>query len=125
MVSPVGTAFPVHCTAHGKVLLAALPATMLEQVLDEPLEKRTASTLSRQLLREQLVTIRQQGYAVDREEHARGVCGVGVYLNIGLSQHYAISLAVPALRFAEDKDDLLAALLQCRAEIEALAGQPG
>lgn len=60
--------------------------------------------------------------AAHREEHARGVCGIGAHIRSGLSEHYAISLAVPALRFHNNLDALKAALLQCRAEVEAVIG---
>jgi DNA-binding IclR family transcriptional regulator len=39
-----------------------------------------------------------------------------------LAEHYAISLAVPALRFHENLEALKAALLQCKGEIESVIG---
>lgn len=123
VVSPLGTAFPIHCTAHGKALLGMFSDEFLSQLLSEPLEQRTASTIVslRSLITEVNVG-RQQGWAVDKEEHAEGVCGIGVSIRSGLSEHYAISLAVPALRFHNNFQSLKAALLQCKAEIEALIG---
>jgi len=123
VVSPVGTAFPIHCTAHGKALLSAFSDEFLTQMLKEPLERRTASTLiSLSELMEGVNLVRQQGWAIDQEEHARGVCGIGVNIRSGLSEHYAISLAVPALRFQDNLEVLKAALLQCKAEVEAVIG---
>lgn len=124
VVSPVGTAFPVHCTAHGKALLAALEEDVLRRTLAEPLEQRTSATLlSVDAVLREVAQVRQQGWAIDEEEHARGVCGIGIHVASGLSEHYAISLAVPALRFREQLPGLKAALLQCKAEIEAVIGQ--
>lgn len=127
VVSPVGTAFPVHCTAHGKAMLAALSndevRSVLEGGLEGRLEKRTPSTMTDiPVLLKTLETIRVAGHALDHEEHALGVCGVGVTLRTGVAERYALSLAVPTLRFKEALPGLQAALLQCRAEIEALAG---
>ncbi|TDJ73974.1 IclR family transcriptional regulator [Pseudomonas putida] len=123
VVSPVGTAFPIHCTAHGKALLSTFSDEFLTQMLTEPLERRTASTLiSLSELMGSVNLVRQQGWAIDQEEHARGVCGIGVNIRSGLSEHYAISLAVPALRFHDNLEGLKAALLQCKAEVEAVIG---
>ena len=122
VVSAIGTAFPVHTTAHGKALLAALPTTQLE-ALPEPLEFRTPNTLtSKAALLADLAAIRERGYALDEQEHAPGVCGIGIWLETGLSEHYAIALAVPSLRFQETFPHLLSALMQCRAEIVSLIG---
>jgi DNA-binding IclR family transcriptional regulator len=68
----------------------------------------------------QLKKVREDGYAIDREEHANGVCGLGVVIRTSLPERYAISLAVPAARFAEHQEMLLTSLLQCKAEIESL-----
>jgi DNA-binding IclR family transcriptional regulator len=123
VVSPVGTAFPTHCTAHGKALLGMFSDEFLIEMLTEPLERRTCATIvSLDTLIEDVGVARQRGWAIDQEEHARGVCGIGVNIRSGLSEHYAISLAVPALRFHEQLDGLKAALLQCKAEVEAIIG---
>lgn len=126
VISPVGTAFPIHCTAHGKALLGAFSDEFLQQLLADPLERRTVSTLADVATVVRSVRLsREQGWAIDEEEHARGVCGIGVYLRSGLAEHYAISLAVPALRFHENFEALKAALLQCKAEIESVVGSEG
>lgn len=124
VVSPVGTAFPTHCTAHGKALLSTFSDEFLSEMLIGPLERRTPSTVvTLDALIPEMDTIRLQGFAIDTEEHARGVCGIGVNLRSGLSERYALSLAVPALRFQENLEGLKAALLQCKAEVEAIIGQ--
>jgi hypothetical protein len=45
-----------------------------------------------------------------------------VALNTGTSERYALSLGVPALRFHAQRELLLSALLQCKAEVEAVLG---
>lgn len=121
VVSPVGTAFPCHCTAHGKALWATLPDAEIAALLGEQPESRTAQTV-RDLaaLLEDIASVRQRHYAIDREEHARGVCGIGVAITSPLNERYALSLAVPALRFDEQLSTLIPALMQCKAEIESL-----
>ena len=120
VVSAVGTAFPCHCTAHGKAILAMFTDEKIKELLGLRPDIRTGNTLGTlPLIFENIRKTRELGYAVDREEHARGVCGIGVYLSTGLHEHYAISIAVPAMRFEEKFDLLLGSLLQCKAEIEA------
>lgn len=121
VVSPVSTAFPSHCAAHGKALLAEQTDEALAMLLPQLNEVRTGKTLQAQepLLAE-IDIIRQQGYAVDREEHARGVCGISVALHTGAGERYALAIATPALRFDEQFAHLLASLRQAKAEIETL-----
>jgi DNA-binding IclR family transcriptional regulator len=122
VISPIGTAFPLHCTAHGKALLASMKETdMVRLIEDHVLDRRTVHSLCEMnALLEEVHSIRRDGIAVDRQEHALGVCGIGVTLNTGLTERYALSLAVPAIRFDEDFQGLSAALLRCKAEVEAL-----
>ncbi|MBB3122143.1 IclR family transcriptional regulator [Pseudoduganella violacea] len=123
VVSAIGTAYPIHCTAHGKALLADLPYETVAGLFDGQLEQRTPNTITDiGRLHAELDAIREIGYGVDTEEHALGVCGIGVTLNTGMTERYAISLGVPAQRFAEHKSALLSALMQCKAEVEAIIG---
>lgn len=124
VVSPVGTAFPINATAPGKAMLAGLTDEQLLLLLPEVLEQRTAKTHSRRPeLMSDLEVIRRNGVAVDREEHASGVCGLAVSLMLPGNERYALSLAVPSLRFDDQQQTLLRALLQTKAEIESLAGK--
>lgn len=123
VVSPVGTAFPVHCTAHGKALLAVRSDAEIKRVLGPRLERRTDQTIERTaLLLTHIGAVRNSGFATDVEEHAMGVCGIGVFLRTGLRGDYAIAIAVPALRFHDRFESLRAAIMQARSEIEAVAG---
>ncbi|MDE1180517.1 IclR family transcriptional regulator [Paraburkholderia sp.] len=123
VVSAVGTGFPVHCTAHGKMLLAARSNDDVRAVLGAQLPKRTPNTLDTlDALIAQLDYARTCGFAVDDQEHALGVCGIGVFVRTGLADDYAIALAVPALRFKDQFDALQAALMQCKSEIESVFG---
>jgi IclR family KDG regulon transcriptional repressor len=68
-----------HCTAHGKALLAFLTLEEIEEVIKDGLEKFTQHTITnKQKLLEELRTIREQGYAFDREERMVGVRCVAV-----------------------------------------------
>lgn len=124
VVSPVSTAFPSHCAAHGKALLAQQSDEALGELLPQLTETRTSNTLQTgKTLLAEIALIRQQGYAIDREEHARGVCGISVALQTGVGERYALAIAAPALRFDEQFAHLLASLLQAKVEIEALVAR--
>lgn len=74
----MGDIAPLHATALGKVLLAYLDTSALDQALAEleyvPLTTHTL--ISDGDLRAQLHDIRERGYATDQEEAYRGVCCV-------------------------------------------------
>jgi len=124
VVSPVGTAFPVNATAPGKALLAALPDDQLQALLSQPLEQRTVNTrVGREALLADIGSVRRKGMAIDREEHALGVSALAVVLDLPGNERYALSVAVPTLRFDDRLESLLRALLQTKAEIESLAGK--
>ncbi|ORM71913.1 IclR family transcriptional regulator [Pantoea rwandensis] len=121
VVSPISTAFPTHCAAHGKALLAEQTDDVVSALLPQLNDVCTVNTFrDPQLLLKAIQQVREQGYAVDREEHARGVCGISVALNTGSGERYALAIAVPSLRFDEQFPQLLAALLQAKTEIESL-----
>ena len=46
VVSAVGTAYPIHCTAHGKALLAQMPDEALARLFGERLEARTGQSIA-------------------------------------------------------------------------------
>lgn len=121
VVSAIGTAYPIHCTAHGKALLSLRTDIEIEALLDKKLEKRTPQTITdRSELIKQISEMRLRGWAFDREEHAVGICGIGVPLITSGSDRYAISVAIPAARFDENVDTYLTLIFQCKAEIESL-----
>ena len=63
-------------------LLARLDDAALEALLGARLERRTANTITarKDLLLAQLAEVRTRGWALDLEEHAVGICGIGVHI---------------------------------------------
>ncbi|HEX7279799.1 MAG TPA: IclR family transcriptional regulator [Solirubrobacterales bacterium] len=109
--SSVGELFPLHCSANGKALMAALPPAAVEELLPTKLPRSTPHTItSRAALLEELEQVRNRGLAFDREEHTLGICAVGVAVPLGGDPAAAISVPVPAPRFAEAEDEIAAAL---------------
>ncbi len=69
----IGRAIPAHTASGGKVLLAHLSDDELDFYLSRPLLASTRYTVTDPSeLREQLVTIRERGYAVCRDENLIG-----------------------------------------------------
>lgn len=73
----VGQRFPLHASASGKVLLATYDDERMEHVLREPLARFTPSTITAvAALRTELQRVREQRYAVSRDEEEEGLSGV-------------------------------------------------
>jgi IclR family transcriptional regulator, KDG regulon repressor len=77
--TPVGGEAPGYCSAAGKMLWAHLPQTELNQILDRvEFRAHTSNTIvDRFALQEHLARVREQGFALDNEEHRVGMVGVG------------------------------------------------
>lgn len=110
-VSGTGVSFPLHCTAPGKAVLAALDDRSLARLLSERLERFTPSTITdREELEAELRDVRRTGVAFDREEHTLGICAIGSALRAPQGSWYAISIPLPAQRFYGQETRLVDAL---------------
>jgi DNA-binding IclR family transcriptional regulator len=122
-VSAVGSLFPAYCTANGKALLAALPADAVGELLPAHLPGRTPKTItSRAKLEAELKKIRRRGYAVDREEHTIGICAIGAVVTDSFGVEMAITVPLPAQRFAGREEEIATALRETCAAIERELG---
>ncbi|MDK2821380.1 MAG: IclR family transcriptional regulator, acetate operon repressor [Clostridia bacterium] len=100
-----GTRAPAYCTGAGKVFLAYISETDLENYIKEvPLLPYTASTITDpNHLREELKKIRSQGFAIDqgeREEEVR--CIAAPLLNHENKIIAAISVSGPIKRMSHE-----------------------
>jgi IclR family acetate operon transcriptional repressor len=74
----VGGPTPLHASAMGKILLAALPPKELKRFLDAPLARYTDRTLCNpRMLRKALEEIRRRGWSLEAEEEHPGVGCIG------------------------------------------------
>jgi IclR family transcriptional regulator, KDG regulon repressor len=122
IVSRVGGHLPLHCTASGKVLLAFLPSEIVEPIFGAPLPAYTEKTItSPAQLREELETIRQQGYAVDDEELEEEIRAVSVPIrDLDGNTIAAISMPGPASRVTWDRLPVIAeAMMEAADAISA------
>ncbi|MDO9710417.1 IclR family transcriptional regulator [Paracraurococcus lichenis] len=124
--SQVGAAWSIHCTAEGKALLAGLPEARLRQLLPDPLPRRTARTETRlPVLLAEIAEVARSGIARDQEGTADGICALAAGIADLAGLRYAISVIVPAARFATAEPMLRDALLGCRDAITAATGVAG
>lgn len=122
-VSAVGERFPLHCTACGKSLLASLSDSKLDKFLSEDLEAHTENTLTdATALRKEIDRIRKNSYATDTEEHTEGISAIGTSFKDSFGRAYAISIPVPTIRFARNKNQFKDAIIECRDQIVAMLG---
>ncbi len=123
----VGSLLPAYTTSIGKVLLADLSATDLDEMLmGMKLEKRGPNTITNKArLKTALAEIRRQGYSVQNEETAAGLRSVAAAIRDDQGRAIAgINIAVPAARvtLAELLDRLLPEVLATAGSISRAAG---
>ncbi|HXP98192.1 MAG TPA: IclR family transcriptional regulator [Telmatospirillum sp.] len=123
VISKIGERLPLHCTANGKAILAALPADVAERRLARSVQGFSAFPLAdiSRLMRE-IETIRHIGIAFDREEHAIGISAIGTAFTNPCGGLVAISVPVPTTRFRRQESQLVDHLLSNRRQIVARLG---
>jgi DNA-binding IclR family transcriptional regulator len=97
LVADVGKTFPLYAAACGKVLLAYAPSSLREKILASPIQSFTPSTITDPaVLRHEIGTIREKGYAHSRGEMTAGAEEIAVPLLDGEGNLLAaLSLAGP------------------------------
>jgi IclR family KDG regulon transcriptional repressor len=82
--NPPGMSAPLHCSALGKVLLAGFaPRDAERYILQTGLPAHTRHTITNPyFLKEHLEEIRQQGFAIDRQEWELGVASVAAPISV-------------------------------------------
>lgn len=113
-ISAIGVSFPLHSSANGKAVLAAMADEDLAKLRRRlRLPAVTSNTItSWERLDEEIQTVRRLGYAYDREENSLGICAVSVAIRSPAGELAAISIPAPTQRFMESVDDLTRALVK-------------
>lgn len=102
----MGKRGPLHCSAAGKAILAALPEQRASEIIDtRGLPQVTPNTITdREALFEELATIEERGVAFNREESVLGLNAAGTAVKRPNSCILgAISISGPAQRFKREK----------------------
>ncbi|MBU3066910.1 IclR family transcriptional regulator [Nocardia sp. NEAU-G5] len=126
MYSRVGRPAPLHCTAVGKVLVAAHPREQWRAIAERldyhKFTERTIRTPERYLAELELVAA--QGFAEDHEEHESFVNCIGVPVRDGTGAVVAaLSVSVPDLLL--DHEQVLGLLPRVHATAEAISTELG
>lgn len=98
--SRVGARHPAYCTALGKVLLSRLDGASLRAVLDQGMPRRTENTITDpEILGQELLQVRRNGYAVDNEERMRGIYCIAAPI-LDHEDHCAAAVSISAPIFS-------------------------
>ncbi|TPG58668.1 IclR family transcriptional regulator [Roseomonas nepalensis] len=125
LTASIGSTWPLHSSAEGKVLLAGLPLPSIRALLHEPLEARTSRTVTApDALLAEIQEAAGSGFAVDQEGTAMGISALAARLIDAAGTRYALSILLPTSRFEARFGELREQLLGCRAAIAASAGLP-
>jgi 2-aminomuconate deaminase len=115
----LGGGYPLHCSAAGKILLAAMEGSARAKVIDHlTLERHTAATITDpRILAQTLATVARQGFAVDEEEWEDGLAAIAVPLHGGKGKTVAaLALSAPVSRMRDLGYDRVRLALQGHAE---------
>ena len=119
-VSAIGERFPLHCTAHGKALMATLPDDKLARRLSMELAKFTPSTKTNPIeLKCEIESIRSGECASDVEQYTEGICALSMTFLDPLGRAFAISVPIPTPRYNRKQECIEAALRRCHEQISS------
>ena len=113
-----GSRVPMHCTASGKLLLAAMPKETQERVLASlELTPHTPMTITDpKMIRRELQRIARRGFSTDNEEFVAGLIAVAVPIADRHGKAFAaIACHSPAARLSLEEAILLVPVLKAGA----------
>ncbi|SFR64881.1 IclR family transcriptional regulator [Halogeometricum limi] len=124
-----GARVKIHCTAAGKAMFAHLSDARVEEVIERHgLPAQTDETLTtREELFEELETVRERGYAYDRQEFRNGMRSIGApILDESGNVLGGLSVAGPTHRLDGDRleTDLPTKLFQSVNVVELNYNEP-
>jgi len=126
MIVRLGSRSPIHASGVGKALLANMSEQRVVSILQlRGLARFTDHTIDNPAaLREELEQVRQQGYALDDEEHAVGLrCVAAPIFDENGQALAAISLSGPKARIVDSRlSELGNAIRQTAVEITQVLG---
>lgn len=110
MHSKVGKRAPMHCTSVGKAILAHQPSGIVQDILDRKgLPMHTDHTITdKETLFQELIQVKQKGYALDLEENENGITCIAVPIFDHLGTVIAaVSISGPTMRMTEERIEQL------------------
>jgi DNA-binding IclR family transcriptional regulator len=128
IAASVGKRLPAYCTAGGKLFLANLPDEELAEYLHAPLFPMTEFTqIDPELLCKELMTVRENGYAIDEQGLELGVRAVATPIYDHRNRIIAaLSIPGPLSRLSIERiQEVIPLLLQTTREISYRMGFSG
>ncbi|MDO8212076.1 IclR family transcriptional regulator [Conexibacter sp. CPCC 206217] len=119
-VGRLGAVLPAYATAGGRAVLSTLPVERVRQLYPARLKRLAPNTIvSRAELERELERVREQGYAVQREEMEPGVSAIAAPIrDHGGTASFAVDVVMPTARLAaDDLPRIAAAAVDCAATI--------
>ena len=122
--SAIGVSFPLHSTAPGKAMLAAMTDEALANLRPKlRLTRLTPHTItSWSVLSDHLAQARAANISTDLEENSLGLCAVATALHLPTGELAALSIPVPTQRFQEVRPHLEKLLLTHAARLQQAIG---
>jgi len=125
LAAATGQRLPAFCTASGKAILAFSSDGIVQQIIDQGLEKHTDYTLdSPEKLIKNFDLIREQGFSLSLQEFEDGINAIAVPIMNQNNQPIAsIAVAGPSYRLSEERmleiaPEILASVREISAEVE-------
>ncbi len=118
-----GRVMPIHAAASAKVVFAYQDTSLVEKVLTRPLIKYTENArIDKATIRSELERVRDDGFAVCREELDPGILSYACPIHIkDLGVIYSVGLVGPAKRLRQfDESEIVANLRRAASEISTL-----
>jgi IclR family acetate operon transcriptional repressor len=111
---PTGLYRDAHARASGKLFLAHVDDETRKAYLDShPMRRLTENTITnRKEFERRLEQVVSDGFAIDEEEYADGVCCVSVPVVSDGTMVAAFSMSVPTQRWLKQKDALITATIE-------------
>ena len=126
-LSNLGSHLYPHCSGVGKVLLAHLPNSVVDRILEENgMPSFTDQTITdRSALKAELSSIRSKGYGYDMGEILVDVrCVAAPIFNFKGDVIAALSMSVPAYRFERSEHEYRCAVIAASNQISRYMGYP-
>lgn len=124
-MADVGATFPLHSTSKGRAILAVYDRAAARRMLPAELERYTPKTITTvDGVMTAIDQARQSGVAHEREESTMGICAAAIAVREPSGVLLAISVPVPAQRYAEHAEEIIRVLGEVRREALAAFGDP-
>lgn len=121
----VGFAGFEHIRASGKAVMAFMPSDQCDVLVSRLLgsEAEADAAAIRRRLTEEFVSIRHQGWALDREEYQSGICCVAApFFGADGAVAGSVSISMPTGRYLEVRDAVTREVVRTAREVSRAQG---